>query len=206
AAAVNPHGPVGAAIALCFLTRKSVYQQVGGFDERLFILYEDNEFSYKLRMRGYTIHVATDALCTHKAGTAGLSLRKAADLYPARRTFLHSRNRWYVLLTCMRWRTLLLTLPAQLLYGVVYAAFGHRRGHVRDWWRGKWDLCKLLPAAVRARGAAQRGRTVADRDILVALPMTLNPGLADRGAAAALRRGLDRLFALYWRLVRRLCG
>jgi GT2 family glycosyltransferase len=198
--------PVGALIALCFLCRRSAYLEVGGFDERLFILYEDNEFSYKLRMRGHLLRLAADALCTHRAGTAGLSVRKAGDHYSGRRTFLHSRNRWYVLLTCMRWRTFFLTMPAQLLYGAVYAAFGHQRGHVRDWWRGKWDLLKLIPTAVAARKRAQAGRTVPDRDLLVALPMTLNRGLAERGAAARLRRALDRVFAVYWRLVRRLCG
>lgn len=202
----KPKGPIGAAIALCFLTKKTVYQAVGGFDENLFILYEDNEFSYKLRMRGHTLRVCTEALCTHKAGTAGLSVRGHAVQYPGQRTFLHSRNRWYVLITCMRWRTLFLTIPAQLLYGVVYALFGWQRGHVGNWFRGKWELLKLLPAAVRARGSAQRGRTVPDRDLLVADPMTLNPGLAERGSRAALRRGMDRFFAGYWRVVRRFCG
>lgn len=206
ATASRPSGPVGAAIALCFLCKKSVYQTVGGFDENLFILYEDNEFSYKLRMRGHTIRVAADALCTHKAGTAGLSMRGDQAAYPGRRTYLHSKNRWYVLITCMRWRTLLLTVPAQLLYGVVYAVFGWQRGHIGDWLRGKWQLLRLLPTAVRARGPAQAGRTVPDRELLISAPMTLNPGLADRGMQAALRRGMDRFFAGYWRVVRRLCG
>ena len=201
-----PTGPIGAAIALCFLVRREVYREVGGFDENLFILYEDNEFSYKLRMRGHTIHLAPGAMCTHRAGTAGLSVRGAQDRYPARRTFLHSRNRWYVLLTCMRWRTLLLTAPVQLIYGAVYAAFGHRRGHVREWWAGKWALVCLLPTALRARRAAQRGRTVNDRDLLVAGPLTLNPGLADGGGKGLLRAFLDGLFATWWRCVRRLCG
>lgn len=204
--ATAPADSVGAGIALCFLTRKSVYEEAGGFDERLFILYEDNEFSYRLRMRGYRIHLEPAALCTHKAGTAGLSVRGEEARYPRQRTFLHSRNRWYVLLTCMRWRTFFLTMPASLVYGVVYAIFGHRRGHVVDWWRGKWALLKMIPAAVRKRAVAQRGRTVADRDLLVALPLTLNPGLADRGVAAGVRRAMNGFFALYWRLVRRLCG
>jgi GT2 family glycosyltransferase len=202
----RPAGPIGAAIALCFLTRKSVFDAVGGFDENLFILYEDNEFSYKVRMRGHTIRLCPDALCTHKAGTAGLSVRGETCEYPGQRTFLHSRNRWYVLITCMRWRTLLLTIPAQLLYGLVYALFGWQRGHVRDWFRGKWELLKLLPAAVRARRPAQKGRVVPDRELLVAAPMTLNPGLAEDGWRASLRRSMDSFFAGYWRVVRRFCG
>ncbi len=205
AQAKNPDGPIGAAIALCFLCKRTAFRAVGGFDENLFILYEDNEFSYKLRMRGHTIRLCPDALCTHFAGTAGLSVRGESG-YPGRRTFLHARNRWYVLISCMRWRTLLLTVPAQLVYGVVYAGFGVRRGHLRDWLHGKWELLKMLPAAVRARQTAQAGRTVPDRELLIAAPVTLNPGLAEKGASAALRRGLDRFFAGYWCVVRRLCG
>jgi GT2 family glycosyltransferase len=204
-AAIDPEGPVGAAIALCFLCKRSAYLEVGGFDENLFILYEDNEFAWKLRMRGYSVWASPRALCTHHGGTKGLSVRGCGE-YPGRRTFLHSRNRWYVLITCMRWRTFVLTMPAQLVYGVVYAGFGVRRGHLGDWLLGKWELLKMLPAAVRARGAAQRGRTVPDRELLVAAPVTLNPGLAEKGAAAALRRLLDRFFAGYWAVVRRLCG
>ena len=45
-----------------------------------------------------------------------------------------------------------------------------------------------------------------DRELLVDLPMTANPGLADRGAKGLVRRGLDRFFALWWRFVRRACG
>ncbi|MEY4674636.1 MAG: hypothetical protein RL148_2420 [Planctomycetota bacterium] len=206
AEATPPSNPVGAGIALCFLTRRSVFLSVGGFDESLFILYEDNEFSYKLRMRGHTIRLAADALCTHLAGTAGLSVRGPEAEYPGRRTMLHSRNRWYVLLKCMRWRTLALTVPAQLVYGAVYAVFGHRRGHMREWWQGKGMLLRMLPVAVRGRRAAQAGRTVPDRDLLVAMPMTLNPGLAERGLAAAVRRGMDGFFRGYWILVRRFCG
>ncbi len=200
-----PAGPVGAAIALCFLVKKSAYEQAGGFDENLFILYEDNEFSYKLRMRGHQICLCPAAVCTHLAGTVGLSVRGEAH-YPGKRTYLHSKNRWYVLFTCMRWRTLILTIPAQLIYGVVYAAFGAGRGHLGSWIRGKWELLCLLPKAFAARGPAQRGRTVPDRDLLVAWPMTLNPGLADTGVGAVVRRTMDRFFALYWRMIRGLCG
>jgi len=47
---------------------------------------------------------------------------------------------------------------------------------------------------------------VPDRELLVAVPLTLNPGLAEQGVKAAVRRTLDRCCALWWKLVRRLCG
>ncbi len=100
----------------------------------------------------------------------------------------------------------MLTLPAQLLYGAVYAGFGHARGHMRDWWIGKVELVRLVPVALRARKLAQRGRCVPDRELLVASPLTLNPGLAEGGSKGALRRVLDRTFAAWWTCVRRLCG
>ena len=201
-----PKEPVGAAIALCVLVRKAPYLDAGGFDQNLFILYEDNQLSYKLRMRGHHVRLAEGALCLHRGGTSGLSVRGAKADYTGRRTFLHSRNRWYVLLTCMRWRTLVLTLPMQLLYGAVYAGFGHARGHVRDWWGGKVELVKLVPVALRARKLAQKGRVVPDRELLVCKPLTLNPGLAEAGGKGALRRALDGTFSAWWTCVRRLCG
>jgi GT2 family glycosyltransferase len=206
AKAIEPRGPTGAVVALCILCRRDVYRAAGGFDERLFILYEDNQFSWKVRMRGHLLRLEPQALCTHLGGTAGLSVRSAADAYPGKRAFLHSRNRWYVLLTCMRWRTLLLTLPAQLLYGAVYAVFAHAKGHALPWWRAKLELLRVMPEALRERGPAQRGRVVPDRALLVSASLTLNPGLAERGFKASVRRGLDRCFALWWFLVRRLCG
>jgi GT2 family glycosyltransferase len=198
--------PIGAAIALCMLVRKDRIQEAGGFDEHLFILYEDNQLSYKVRLRGHTIHLARGALCTHLGGTPGLSVRRQGDAYSGQRTLLHGRNRWYVLLTCMRWRTLLLTLPAQLLYGAIYAVFAHLRGNAWAWWRSTGQLLRLLPAICRARRQAQRGRVAADRDLLVALPLTLNRGLADRGGKILLRRAMDASFRCWWRCVRRLCG
>lgn len=195
AQAKTPTGPIGASIALCFLVRKSVYEAVGGFDEHLFILYEDNEFSYKVRMRGHTIRLCAEALCTHKAGTAGLSMRGEGAAYPAA-----ARSCTAAIVGCAAGLHALAHAAADragavLLYGVVYAAFGHQRGHMRDWWRAKWDLLKLIPTALRARGPAQRGRTVADRDLLVAAPMTsirASPNGAPRPRCAAGSTGCSR--------------
>lgn len=199
-----PPEPAGAVVALCILVDRDAWLRVGGHDEELFILFEDNELSWKLRLAGYRLRLCAAALCVHRGGTAGLSLRESSDPYPARRTFLHSRNRPRVLLACMHWRTLLLTLPAQLLYGFVHFGFALRRGHVRAWLRGKWDLLRGLPALLRRRRRIQALRVVPDRAILIAAPLTLNPTVAAR--TGTLRRCLDAAWIGYWRVVRRLCG
>ena len=203
--AVVPAPRCGAGIALCFMTQKSVFLEVGGFDERMFILYEDNDFSWRLRMTGRSVTVVPDAQCLHLGGTKGLSMRSPDAEYPARRTFLHCRNRWIVVAANMRLWTLLLTLPAQLGYALLYTVFATSRGNLWAALRGHFAAVAALPHIWRRR-SIQSLRSVPDRELLIALPMTPNPGLADRGAKAFVRRTSDRCFSLYWSLVRRACG
>jgi GT2 family glycosyltransferase len=196
----------GAFVALCVLCDRRAVLQVGGFCERMFILYEDNQLAYKLRLAGRAIWHEPNALCLHKGGTAGLSLRSEQAAYPARRVFLHTRNRALLLRTCMHWRTLLVTWPARAVYGVAQLAFSIARGHLGAWLEAQVELVRLLPETLRARRIVQRSRVVADRDLLIAEPLTLNPGIASRGIGAAVRRTLDAAFCGWWRLVRGLCG
>jgi len=200
-----PEGPVGGAVGLCFLIDRSKYREVAGFHEELFFYFEDTDFALRLRMAGHEIWVDPEAHVLHRGGTSDLSMRDSTAM-PQNRTYYHSRNRWAVLLTCLRIRTLIVLLPAQLVYAMVHLVFALSRGHGIAWFRGKLSLLRLLPTIGRWRRAAQKIRTVPDRDLLVSGAISLNPGIAERGAAAMLRRALDRFYSLYWRLLRRLCG
>ncbi|MBK8974637.1 MAG: glycosyltransferase family 2 protein [Planctomycetes bacterium] len=201
----DPSGPVGAVIALCLLMRRRAFDAAGRFDPHLFILYEDNDLSWRLRMHGWHLRLATRAIVEHAGGTAGLSFRSPGARYASRRAFLHARNRWLVLLRDARWRTLALMAPSHVAYALVYTVFAASRGGLLAALRGHLAAVAALPRVVRAR-RVQRGRKVADRHLLSAAPMTANPGLAESGPKAWLRRALDGFVALNWRLVRRLCG
>ena len=85
-------------------------------------------------------------------------------------------------------------------------AFAASRGHVFAALRGHFAALVAWPSVLRRRRPVQAMRTVPDRELLTALPMTANPGLADSGLKAWLRTSTDRFFAIYWKLVRRLCG
>ncbi|MEM7203382.1 MAG: glycosyltransferase family 2 protein [Planctomycetota bacterium] len=204
AQAASADRPVGAVVGLCVLVGRADYQRVGGFHEELFFYFEDTEFAWRLRLAGGELRVASSAHVLHRGGTADLSLRKGRAM-PRARTYYHSRNRLTVCLTCLSWRSILLLLPAQLAYEAVQFAFAVSNGHGITWWRGKFGLLRLVPRLWTWRQAAQRSRVVSDRDLLVGEALTVHPGVADRGAAAALRRGLDRFWRGYWRWVGPLC-
>ncbi|MAE75910.1 MAG: hypothetical protein CMJ85_03450 [Planctomycetes bacterium] len=191
----------GVAISLCCLGRRDELLAAGGFDEEMFILFEDLALSYALRLSGRRIAVATDATCVHKAGTEGLSTRGRSRTYAARRTFLHSRNRWIFMLTHYRWLTLLVLTPAFVCYGLVHLAFVGASGHLPSWFRGKAALLKLRSHLMRRRRSIQALRTCSDGELLVSQDLTFNPGLAEGGLRGLTRCLLAGGLRGYWKCV-----
>lgn len=204
--ASTPSGGVGGLVALCFLVDRDRYLASGGFNADLFILFEDTDLAWRLRMAGHEIFLDPGAVVLHGGGTKNISMRGAGAEYPARRVFLHSRNRWLVLMTCMHWRSLLVLAPAQLAYGCVQFVFACVRLHPLAWVHGKLSLLFYLPRVWKWRRAAQAARCVPDRELLLDGPLTLNPGLADAGLAGRLKGAMNLGFSCYFRLLGRFCG
>ncbi len=206
AEAKAPDGPIGGLIALCILVSKERYLEVGGFNPALFILFEDTDLALRLRLRGHQIYLDPEAHVLHGSGTKGTSFRDPAAGYPARRVFLHSRNRWLILLTSLRLQTLLVLLPAQLCYGLAQFVFALVKLHPLAWFSGKLSQLRYLPKVTAWRRVAQRGRVARDRELLVGEGLTLNPSLAKPGLPAFLHRCMNALFIGYWKLFRGMCA
>lgn len=68
------------------LVRKSVFDQLGGFDERFFMFYEDVDLGWRLNLRGYRVRYEPRSIAYHRHHA---SLR-GAD--PARELYLLERN------------------------------------------------------------------------------------------------------------------
>ena len=186
---------VGGFVSLCALVDRRALLELGGYDERYFILFEDLDLSHRLRLAGLTILCAEDVVVLHDAGTPGISFREGRD-YPASRVFYHSRNRWLYLFKCARWWTLLLALPGLCVYELAWFAFAVRQGGLVSWTRGKLAFLADLPRSWRLRRAVQRSRVRGDRGLLVGGPLTLTPALDSRPA-----RLLDRALRAWWALV-----
>lgn len=197
--------PVDGLIAIAILLDRDRVMEVGGYDESLFILFEDYDLSLRLRLAGDTVLSVEEAIVLHKGGTPGISFRSGVA-YPKIRAFYHSRNRWVLLVKNHRWRTLLLSMPGMALYELIWGGFSLVQGNFRAHIAGKWALVKLWPELMAERKRIQALRRVPDRELLRGGPLTISPHLLSRRPAALAIGVLDRLLSLWWSLVRPLVG
>jgi GT2 family glycosyltransferase len=62
----------------CMLARRAALQEVGGFDERYFLYWEDADVCRRLRGRGYEIRYVPAASAVHRVGHSSRHVRSAA--------------------------------------------------------------------------------------------------------------------------------
>ena len=68
------------------LVRRTVFEALGGFDERFFVYFEDLDFSMRARARGWSSVYLADAQAFHRG-------QGTTETAPARRTFYFCRSR-----------------------------------------------------------------------------------------------------------------
>jgi GT2 family glycosyltransferase len=192
---------VDCAIAVALLVDRERIREIGGYDERYFILFEDLDLSYRLRARGDRILSVEDAICHHRAGTPGVSFREGPS-YPGSRVFYHSRNRWMFLAKNYSARTLCFALPLLTLYELIWLLFAAGSGHAGEWLRGKREFFKGWPETAVLRAEAQATRTVPDRELLVGGPLTTTPALGKTAIHRALLAALSGSMRALWALAR----
>ena len=196
---------VDGAVSVVLLAEREALLDVGAFDERYFVLFEDLDLSWRLRLRGRTIWSVEDALVRHRGGTAGISLRGSVA-YPRRRAFLHSRNRWMFLVEGLRWRTLIASLPGLMAYEMAWTLFALRTGTILGVLEGKVAFFRELPRSLKKRKQIERSRRARDKDLLVGGPLTISPNLRGSGRPSAVLRALDGWLTWWWGIARRFSG
>lgn len=188
-------------ISICGLMDRDRILELGGYDEGLFILFEDYDLALRLRIAGERLLIDEDAIVRHKAGTPGISFRSRD--YPGQRAFFHSRNRWILLTKTHAASTLLISLPGLLIYELAWLLFTAKAGHLWPHLKGKLAYIEHLPRTLMKRRGIQRARRVRDRELLVGGPLTLSPQLVAKPLASRMAGWLDGLLSGYWRLASR---
>jgi hypothetical protein len=78
----------GASLALS----KSIFERLGGFDEKLFLYHDDVDLSWRARLMGYGIACVEAAICKHSGGASSGKIPHATKFY------LTQRNRIRVII------------------------------------------------------------------------------------------------------------
>jgi GT2 family glycosyltransferase len=63
-------GPVGYVEGACFLVRRDVLADIGGFDEGYFLYGEELELGQRLARRGWEVHLCAEAVVEHAMGAS----------------------------------------------------------------------------------------------------------------------------------------
>ena len=101
--------PVDQIIGAFFLVRRSVFDLLGGFDERFFVYFEEVDFAYRAKQRGILSYFVPGARVFHHGGGSTNAVK-------ARRLFLHLRSR--IQYTAKHFGPLQATAAALLTVGV----------------------------------------------------------------------------------------
>jgi GT2 family glycosyltransferase len=148
-----------AAVSGCsFIIRRSVLEDVGGFDRDFFIYLEDTDLSIRVNLAGYEIRYVPGSIVYHKY---------LLKLGPQKFFFLE-RNRLVLLAKNFRWSTLAALCMALLLSEAMtwtYAAL-HGREYVLAKWRTYAWLFRNWSGVLQRRAAVQRRRRIGDRELL----------------------------------------
>jgi GT2 family glycosyltransferase len=151
AASREVFGACGAA----FMIRRSAFEDLGGFDPRFFMNFEDVDLSYRARLRGLRIWYAASAVVRH-AGSGSLGAVSPAAVYYGQ------RNLEWVWLKNTPGAMLWTSMPAHLAYSL--AGVAHYIWSGRGWAavRGKLAALASLPGVLRDRRQVQAARTIAN--------------------------------------------
>ncbi|HEX7009063.1 MAG TPA: hypothetical protein VF184_03720, partial [Phycisphaeraceae bacterium] len=116
---------------------------------------------------------------------------------------LLERNRWWLILTYYRWRTLLVLSPALVAMELGQWLFALNRGLMGQKLRSYRQL--LSPANLRwlkqARRRAQQRRAISDRTFMQSFTGTIDAEPMNRGL---VRYVANPLLGAYWALIKRL--
>lgn len=113
---------VSAVSATAVMIKRSIFEQLRGFDERFFMYLEDTDLSYRLHLAGYKNYFVPSAGAVHRWGTGG----RGSHWF---RTWQHHKSVWKYFLKHHPNGFTLILLPFLLTVNLVFSfLIGGRKG------------------------------------------------------------------------------
>jgi hypothetical protein len=124
-----------------FLVRRSVYDGLGGFDERFFVYFEEVDFSMRAAQRGYRSYYLADATANHHGGASSNQVLDMRLFYVLRSRIQYARKhfRWPALCGLV---AVMLTLEP--LCRIAWALINRQSDSVSQTVKAYWKLWHFL--------------------------------------------------------------
>jgi N-acetylglucosaminyl-diphospho-decaprenol L-rhamnosyltransferase len=129
------------------LTRRTAFEQLGGFDERFFMYYEDVDLAYRGRQAGWKGYYFAGAQALHRGGGA------TEQVKAARLAYWMTGRALYVAKHFGRGAAALIvfaSLTAELAARLIWNLFHLSRGHLGETVCAYMEYVKALPATLGA--------------------------------------------------------
>jgi len=146
------------ACAGAAMYRRSMLEELGGFDEDFFLVYEDSDLSFRARLKGYKCMYVPTAVVRHHL-SATLGEKSDAAVYYAQ------RNIEYVFLKNMPTWLLFKYLPLHVLVNALRLFVFIARGQAGVFVRAKYEALRGVPMLLRKRRRIQNSRHISIRQL-----------------------------------------
>jgi GT2 family glycosyltransferase len=172
-----------------FMFSREVYDQIGGFDEDLFLYHEDHDLSWRIRLGGWKLMVSPKSICSHH-----YNFNKGVHKF-----YRSEKNRLHILLKNLECKTLLLIFPALVIVELAQVVHALVHGWLGLKVKSYFEILGQFSQIARKRRQIQRSRKISDKEISrlyqgkIAVSGMTNP---------LMDYVLSPLLNAYWKLIR----
>jgi GT2 family glycosyltransferase len=152
---------------------------------------DDGEFHHKILLLGLGCYIVPQAVVYHK--------RKIG----ANRFYGQIHNRWCLIIETYAVKTILLFLPALVLYEITIFFFMAFKGKLKVYLLAIRDVVRILPHLLSKRTVIQDLRQRSDGELLTSGPIFIRKSLLNKKYLAFGMHVLNKLFDGYWYLLKR---
>ncbi|XUL86464.1 glycosyltransferase family 2 protein [Streptomyces galilaeus] len=126
---VDDSRPVDQVIGAFFLVRRPVFEELGGFDERFFLYYEEVDLAYRARQAGFLSYHLADARVWHVGGVSSAQVLGPRLFHSLRGRTEFARLHWRrAQVPALVGVTLAVELPSRAVFALARGRWSELRG------------------------------------------------------------------------------